>query len=212
MLAELARLFLDAVAPRRCAGCDAVSDQSICANCGALMSAMPVPPVRRMRHGSGFAAFEFVEPVRAALHRGKYGGDRQALSELAVMTSRRLGGPRLFTPDAIVAVPLGPRRRRQRGYNQSELIAEAVAEARDVPVLGNLVRTRDTPPQSARDEATRRQNVAGAFAWTGDDLAGAYVWLVDDVLTTGATAAAAAAVLGDAGASLVDVLVVAAVS
>jgi ComF family protein len=212
MLAALARLFLDAVAPRRCAGCDAVSDQSICANCGATMSAMPVPPVRRMRHGSGFAAFEFVEPVRAALHRGKYGGDRQALSELAAMTSRRLAGPRLFTPDAVMAVPLGPRRRRQRGYNQSELIAEAVAEARDVPVLDGLVRIRDTHPQSARDEATRRDNVAGAFAWTGGDLAGAYVWLVDDVLTTGATVEAAAAVLAHVGASMIDVLVVAAVS
>ena len=212
MLAALARLFLDAVAPRRCAGCDAVFDQSICANCDATMSAMPVPPVRRMRHGSGFAAFEFVEPVRAVLHRGKYGGDRQALSELAAMTSRRLGGPRLFTPDAVIAVPLGHRRRRQRGYNQSELIAEAVADARDVPVLGDLVRIRDTPPQSARDEAARRDNVAGAFVWTGSDLAGAYVWLVDDVLTTGATVEAAAAVLAHAGASLVDVVVVAAVS
>jgi ComF family protein len=212
VLATLARLFLDAVAPKRCAGCDAVSDQSICADCGATMSAMPVPPVRRMSHGSGFAAFEFVEPVRAALHRGKYGGDRQALFELAAMTSRRLAGPRLFTPDGVVAVPLGPRRRRQRGYNQAELIAEAIAEARDVPVLDDLVRTRDTPPQSARDEVTRRDNVAGAFDWTGVDIAGAYVWLVDDVLTTGATAEAAATVLARAGASLVDVVVVAAVS
>ncbi len=212
MLTALARLLLDAVAPRRCAGCDAVSDESICADCGATMSAMPVPPVRRLRHGSGFAAFEFVEPVRASLHRGKYRGDRQALAALAAMTSRRLAGPRLFTPDAIVAVPLGLRRRHQRGYNQSELIATAVAEERDVPILDDLVRIRDTPPQSARDEATRRDNVAGAFAWTGGDLAGAYVWLVDDVLTTGATVEAGAAVLARAGASLVDVVVVAAVS
>ena len=54
--------------------------------------------------------------------------------------------------------------------------------------------------------------MAGAFAWTGGDLAGAYVWLVDDVLTTGATVEAAAAVLAHAGASMIDVLVVAAVS
>src|ERR1700733_12059963 len=115
MLAALARLFLDAVAPKRCAGCDAVSERSICVTCSATMEALPIPPGRRMRHGSGFAAFEFVEPVRAALHRGKYGGDRQALSELASFTSSRLRGPRLFSPDAVVAVPLGARRRRQRG-------------------------------------------------------------------------------------------------
>lgn len=165
-----------------------------------------------MRRGTAFAAFEFTEPVRAALHRGKYGGDRQVLVELAAITSRRLSGPGLFTPDAIVAVPLGPRRRRQRGYNQSAVLAGVIAEARDVVVLDDLARIRDTPPQSARDEATRRGNVAGAFAWTGGTLDGAYVWLVDDVLTTGATVEAGAAVLDREGASLVDVVVVAAVS
>jgi ComF family protein len=212
MLVALARLLLDAVAPRRCAGCDAVSDPSICSLCATAMSALPVPTVRRIRTGSAFAGFEFVEPVRAALHRGKYGGDRQALQELAAMTAKRLSGPRLFTPDAIVAVPLGPRRRRQRGYNQAEVIAAVIAEARDVLVFDDLARTRDTRPQTARDEATRRGNVAGAFAWTGSPLGGAYLWLVDDVLTTGATAGAAAAALAHAGASLVDVVVVAAVS
>ncbi len=211
MLAALLRLVLDAVAPLRCAGCDSVSDDAICPACATVMGAMPLPPVRRLRLGSAFAGFEFVEPVRSALHRGKYGGDRRALRELAAMTSSRLCGPRLFTPDAVVAVPLGPRRRRQRGYNQSEVLAAVIAEDRDVPVMDDLGRIRDTPPQSARDEATRRGNVAGAFAWTGTDLGGAYVWLVDDVLTTGATVEAASSVLGRAGASLIDVVVVAAV-
>lgn len=211
MLAALARLVLDAVAPLRCAGCDSVSDEAICPACATVMGAMPLPAVRRLRLGSAFAGFEFVEPVRSALHRGKYGGDRRALRELAAMTSSRLCGPRLFTPDAVVAVPLGPRRRRQRGYNQSEVLAAVIAEDRDVPVMDDLGRIRDTPPQSARDEATRRRNVAGAFAWTGTDLGGAYVWLVDDVLTTGATVEAASSVLGRAGASLIDVVVVAAV-
>ena len=66
-------------------------------------------------------------------------------------------------------------------------------------MLDDLARIRDTPPQSARDEATRRDNVAGAFAWTGGDLDGAYLWLVDDVLTTGATVEAAASVLEPCG-------------
>jgi ComF family protein len=211
MLAALVRLLLDAVAPRRCAGCEAVSDQPICPGCAATLISMPIPAARRMHTGSAFAGFEFVEPIRAALHRGKYGGDRQVLRDLASMTSSRLGGPRLFTPDAVVAVPLGARRRRQRGYNQSVVIAEVIAEARDVLVLDDLVRIRDTPPQSTRDEASRRGNVDGAFAWAGDDLQGGYLWLVDDVFTTGATAAAAASALVQAGASLVDVVVVAAV-
>jgi predicted amidophosphoribosyltransferase len=185
MLTAIARLFLDAVAPRRCAGCEAVSDEPVCPQCTAVMGAMPIPAVRRMRHGSAYAGFEFVEPIRAALHRGKYGGDRAVLQDLAAMTATRLDGPRLFTADAVVAVPLGRRRLRQRGYNQTDVLAAVIAAARDTPVLSDLARVRDTPPQSARDEATRRRNVADAFRWTGSGLAGAYLWLVDDVLTTG---------------------------
>ncbi len=79
MLAALARLVLDAIAPLRCAGCDSVSDHVICPGCATTMRAMPLPPFRRLSLGSAFAGFEFVEPVRAALHRGKYGGDRRAL-------------------------------------------------------------------------------------------------------------------------------------
>ena len=77
MLAALARLLLDAVAPTRCAGCDAVSERPICADLRPTMerdagpAGPPDAPWQRLRR------FEFVEPVRAALHRGKYGGDRR---------------------------------------------------------------------------------------------------------------------------------------
>jgi ComF family protein len=114
-------------------------------------------------------------------------------------------------PDAIVAVPLGQRRRRQRGYNQSDVVARVLAEIHQTPVLNGLHRVRETTPQSARDEQGRRRNVAGAFAWKGSSLAGARLWLVDDVLTTGATVEAAGSSLSAAGASRVDVVVVAVV-
>ena len=167
--------------------------------------------------------------VRTILHRGKYGGDRGALRAIAALAFRRLqdalvssprsafgapdGTPRASAalPDAIVAVPLGPRRRRQRGYNQADVIARVLAEIQQAPVLDGLHRIRETTPQSARDERGRRRNVAGAFAWKGSALTAARLWLVDDVLTTGATAEAAGAVLVAAGASRVDVVMVAVV-
>jgi predicted amidophosphoribosyltransferase len=111
----------------------------------------------------------------------------------------------------VVAVPLGARRLRQRGYNQAELTARSVAAVLGAPVLGGLVRLRDTPPQAGRDETERRRNVAGAFAWTGVALDDRHLWLVDDVLTTGATTAAVAAALVAAGARRVDVATLAAV-
>lgn len=177
------------------------------------MRSMPVPIPRRMRHGAAYAGFEFEEPVRAALHRGKYGGDRGALEALGALTSSRLEAEarmwRLASPDGIVAVPLGARRRRQRGYNQSEVIAGVLADAWRVPLLAGLHRIRDTAPQSARAEDERRTNVAGAFAWRGMSVEAARLWLVDDVLTTGATAEAAMGAVEAAGASRVDVVVVA---
>ncbi|HUZ70416.1 MAG TPA: hypothetical protein VMU65_11970 [Candidatus Saccharimonadales bacterium] len=222
MLGDLARLLLDTVAPRHCAGCDAVSRDPICPDCVAQLSAMPVPRPRQMGHGTAFAGFEFEDLVRTILHRGKYGSDRGALRAIAALASRRIqarsgssarpafGAPQP-APDAIVAVPLGPRRRRQRGYNQADIIARVVADIQKAPVLDGLHRIRETPPQSARDEQGRRSNVASAFAWKGSALAQTRVWLVDDVLTTGATAEAAGAALIAARAVRVDVVIVAVV-
>jgi ComF family protein len=216
MLAGIGRFILDAVAPRRCAGCDAVSDQPICLPCRDRLATMRIPASRRLVHGHAYAGFTFEEPVRTVLHRGKYGGDRGALEAIAALTARRLGafgfGPASAAPGAgVLAVPLGRRRRRQRGFNQAEIIARVVGDAWGMPTLGNLDRVRETPPQSARDEVARRTNVAGAFVWTGPKLRGEVLVLVDDVLTTGATVDAAAAVLHDAGASRIDVVVAAVV-
>jgi predicted amidophosphoribosyltransferase len=279
VLADLARLLLDTVAPRRCAGCDRISQSPICPECADELDGMFVPRPRPMAHGTAFAAFEFEDPVRAIVHKGKYGGDRSALRAIAALTAERLDAslngaqtlnaliasradplppdataapcngapypeatvaprngapypdatvasrngapypdatvaPRKPAPppaDAIVAVPLGPRRRRQRGYNQSDIVARVLAEIRDLPVLDGLRRTRDTKPQSVCDEQGRRGNVDGAFAWVGSPLDGVRLWLVDDVLTTGATVEAAGASLRAAGASRVNVIVVAVV-
>jgi ComF family protein len=215
MLARLSQMLLDAVAPHRCAVCDLVSREAICARCRGDLSAMPLPRPRRISQGIAFAGFEFDASVRAALHRGKYGGDRGALQSLASLTVRRLhsGGSRLpaYVPDGIVAVPLGPRRRRQRGYNQAEVIATVIADERRLSLLRGLHRVRDTRPQSSADEEARRTNVARAFAWTGPALAGVHLWLVDDVLTTGATVEAASVALGEAGATRIDVVVIAVV-
>lgn len=211
MLADLARVLLDAVAPRRCAGCDAVARDAICRECAAQLAATPVPRPRPIAFGAAFAGFEFEDRVRTILHRGKYGSDPAALRAIAALTSGRLGAGSNapLAPDAIVAVPLGPRRRRQRGYNQADVIARVLAGTRSAPVLDGLRRTRETTPQSVRDQPGRRRNVAGAFVWKASSLSAARLWLVDDVLTTGATVEAAGAVLHAAGAAHIDVVIVA---
>jgi ComF family protein len=167
---------------------------------------LPLPPARGQPYGAVRAAFTYGGPVRQAVWRGKYRGDRRALSALAAVGAERLGPALLATgiPSAIVAVPLGARRRRVRGYNQAEVVARQLARlVPSVPLLAGLSRVRETPPQVGRGAEQRRRNLAGAFAWTGPALGGT-VWLVDDVVTTGATFAAAAAALQRAGAVRIE--------
>ncbi len=110
----------------------------------------------------------------------------------------------------VVAVPLHRARERQRGFNQSVLLAgEAVRRLRWMrpewrlrEAHGALVRTRRTETQFVLSRRERRRNMRGAFAVTGD-VAGREVLLVDDILTSGATARECARVLKAAGASRV---------
>jgi len=209
LVPSLARLLLDAVAPLRCAGCDSVSSTAICAACVERVGEQGGLSPLGLGWGTAHAAFAFEAEVREILHGGKFQGNRAGLRHIAQLAARRLELPHRPPPDAIAAVPLGAGRRRQRGYNQAEIVAAVFATVVGRPMLGGLVRTRETAPQSSRGEEARQANVAGAFAWRGPELRGAALWLVDDVLTTGATLGAAASVLRDAGAQQVDALVIA---
>jgi ComF family protein len=110
--------------------------------------------------------------------------------------------------DLIVPIPLHARRKRERGYNQSELLARSLAGLVAVPCAKNvLVRTRPTLPQVGLSDARRLENVRGAFRCPNPvRAAGKRILLIDDVMTTGATAGSAARALLDAGALRVSIL------
>jgi ComF family protein len=112
--------------------------------------------------------------------------------------------------EVLVPVPLHARRLRERGYNQSCLLARELGRITSLPVVENcLTRRRDTMPQartSGIDE--RREHVSGAFE-CGDGLRGEHVILIDDVTTSGATLNACAGALKYAGAASVWGLTVA---
>jgi ComF family protein len=110
--------------------------------------------------------------------------------------------------DEIVPVPLHPARRRERGFNQAELLAREVGRLLSVPVRARtLARVRPTAPQVGLSHAERRANVRGAFSCLEPGASeGMRILLIDDILTTGATAESAASALRAGGASRVYVL------
>jgi len=115
-----------------------------------------------------------------------------------------------WRPDLIVPVPLHPERRRERGYNQAELIAGPLARRLKIPLKPHLlIRTKSRPPQLLLSRSQRWETVRGAYATPkGCGVDKLRILLVDDVLTTGATLDACARALKKAGAAQVLALTV----
>jgi len=141
--------------------------------------------------------------LRAIVHALKYEGRRSLARTLAELMRHR-GAEMLDGATCVIAVPLHPSRRRERGFNQAADLARHMA----MPTVAALQRVRATPTQPGLPAARRHRNVRDAFAVTraGRALRNATVVLVDDVSTTGATLEACARVLKQAGVAEVRAL------
>lgn len=138
--------------------------------------------------------------LRQLIHTFKYEGVQPLKGPLGEFLARAVPLDRRF--DVIVPMPLHWRKRWQRRFNQSELLAREIGRRWNVPVRHAVRRKRATAPQAGLTNSKRRLNVRGAFEVT-TKLTGSRVLLVDDVMTTGATASACARALKRAGAARV---------
>lgn len=134
-------------------------------------------------------------PLRPAIHHFKYHNHRILGQDFAPLLAKCYGDSQLET-DVIVPVPLHPSRYKERGYNQSELLANSLAALINQPVdKKTLIRRRATKTQVSLNAAERHKNVAAAFACTSNALSDKSILLIDDVCTTGATLNACAQAL-----------------
>lgn len=217
------------VLPNVCVACERPTERSrpdalVCTPClsrlrtvhgGCDRCSQPLPPVGPCRFCEGWpAALSWArsavwmdEEARQIIHHLKYDG----LSSLGAEIARLIARSVARVPRAVlVPVPLGRRRLRQRGFNQAEIVAGALARRWTLPLQPSLLRRqRETRTQTTLDPERRRENVRGAFAARSRGRVGSAtegegpltptVILVDDVLTTGATLVAAAEALRLAG-------------
>lgn len=234
---ELAQGLLQLIYPLTCAVCARAQEaggEAICASCRSVLVADPYPSC--LRCGSIVGPFTESEEgcprcrehhlhFERALRLGPYEGLlRDVVLRLKHSSGEMLGEIvgrfwaehaeaqlRLLDADLVVPVPLHWWRRWRRGYNQSEILARAIAGRLDVPCRPRwLRRIRSTPRQVLQSPTDRWQNMRDAFcARATAELRGRCVLLVDDVLTTGATCSEAARALRAAGARRVVVAVLA---
>lgn len=182
----------------RCAGCS-TAGTVLCRTCRFALVATPRRP-----HGDVVVAAAYTGRVRDVLLGCKYRNRRAVAAHLGgvIVRSLRREGVDLALVTVVTWAPTGRQRRRQRGFDQAESIARAVAAVLGVPARGLLVRGSDgVGPAVAQTGRGRVERLGAAPRFVAREAAaGAGVLVVDDVVTTGATMAGAAAALRRAGA------------
>lgn len=229
---EGVRSWSELLLPTRCLGCGGVGVGSgpnpVCLRCRTRLTPLPGPYCPRCQDPLGpegascrlcptwpqslrwcRSATRFQGPAAALVRALKYEGWERVVPALVpplVRTLRSGDAPRV---DRIIPVPTTPGRLKERGFNPARRIADGLGEALGIPVGEALVRPAEGPRQVGLPPSQRAANVRGAFIVEGappDPLQPPQVLLVDDVLTTGATVAAAAEALAQAGVAKVAVL------
>lgn len=176
-------------------------DALLCPACEAELRSCRLPDPTRPCYPlrGSYAAYKHEGMARELIHLLKYAGDSALalpLAQAMAAYARPNGGV-----DLVLPVPMEESKRRRRGYNQADVLAQAFAQSTGVPMeTGALLRTRENASLVGLTRSERLASMRGSFSVPNRSLiAGRRIWLVDDVMTTGATAIACAEALRQAG-------------
>lgn len=181
----------------------AKAEHNLCLECAqACATSKQVVSITHIKRLHAGYLYQF--PLHLLLYKHKYGNQQQLATALAYLLL--LGGHDLGDIDCVMPIPLHPNKLRKRGFNQSLLLARAIAKHYKLPLITQyLVRLRDTAPQAqCSSQKERFSNVSCAFGVM--HTCPERVLLVDDVVTTGATVSEVARTLKKHGSKRVDVL------
>lgn len=232
---RLGNALLDVAFPSNCASCGGLVEGSplghVCERCFARIHIVEDPRCLtcgypffgetdshgecqhcvklKPRFSRGWSVALFRGPLRDLIYALKYKDGLWALDDLARIAEYAEGLGDYLDEAILVPVPLHPRKQRERGYNQSALIAESLVRRFGGVRLGSILeRVVDTPSQTQFNRQERYRNLRNAFSLAPKSAIdpGQHYIIVDDVFTTGSTLNACAATLRKAGAKRVDVL------
>ncbi len=221
LASKLGEVALNLLFPHRCIGCGREGElicsscqinlprimPPVCPKCGRPQSSNILCPdcVKRQSYVDGIRSpYRFEGLIRQAIHQFKYRNLRSLATLLAQLMNNYL--KTYSVPgNILIPVPIHNKRIRERGYNQSLLLARKLGKLTDLPVIENyLIRQIQSPPQArSASVEERHRNVADAFICNDSGLRDRQVLLIDDVATSGATLDACAKVLKATGASSV---------
>jgi ComF family protein len=204
LLSEIRDSFLHLLFPHVCAGCgsDLLDKRNtLCLHC---LESLPETHFERLTNNplekkfwgrlplqQAMAQYFFTPGslIQQLIHEVKYKGNRELGLQLGRMMGKTLKGSGRFGADALIPLPLFPDKEKRRGFNQSELLCEGIAEQLEIPILKkSIARPQHTETQTRKGRIERWKNMEGKFLLTDPaSITGKHILLVDDVITTGAT-------------------------
>jgi len=219
--AQFFKAFIEYVYPSTCILCGARTAEDAKLICGACWKDLQRNTWNVLSHGKRMLrgkiyfsfvswCFEYSDDTREIIRDFKFNNYKTLYTRIGrEMADAVLNREELRSADALIPVPLHRARLRERGYNQSELLAECISGHTGIPVVIALDRIKNNRPQSTIDNRQEKiKNVRGIFTLhPGVSVAGERLILVDDIFTTGATVNECSKILSKARAKEIMILV-----
>ena len=195
--------LIDLIFPRHCCVCGEVlsrQEKDLCLDCLYKLPKIEQMHLDEIERGfwgkfdivsaTSYIYYRKESPYNRLLHRMKYDNRPEIGCRLAMMAAESIAKSGFFDGiDAIIPLPLSKKKKRERGYNQCDYIAEGLSQITGIPVIKDcVVRNKANESQTHKTREERWKNVEGIFSLAKPELIeGKHVLLIDDILTTGAT-------------------------
>ena len=190
-LAKVKNIFLEILFPNTCFSCKKdlnKNEEVLCQNCFQSIEINKNPPIQIQKDINLFHITSYQnKAIKDLFHKLKFKKLESAIKPINQITNKYLENKNIKA-DIIIPIPLSKNRLRERGFNQSELIAQNISKILNTPIQKNLIKIKHTTPQSRLNISDRHENIKNVFQIkTPENIQNKNIILVDDIYTSGST-------------------------